>query len=82
MQEKERWSKDKFEIANKAKSEAARLSSLENEAAEKAKYVALHLLSNQASVCNVLCCDRVHIFFLFVHTVCYLVVACDTSSNA
>lgn len=39
LQEKEKWSKDKFEIANKAKSEASRLSSMENEAAEKAKYV-------------------------------------------
>ena len=38
LQEKEKWSKDKFEIANKAKAEAARLSSLENEAQDKAKY--------------------------------------------
>lgn len=44
LQDKERWSKDKFEIANKAKSEASRLSSMENEAAEKAKYVPCELL--------------------------------------
>lgn len=37
LQEKEKWSKEKFEIANKAKSEAARLTALEQEAQDKAK---------------------------------------------
>ena len=37
LQEKEKWSKEKFEIANKAKTEAARLSGLEQEAQDKAK---------------------------------------------
>ncbi len=37
LQEKEKWSKEKFEIANKAKTEAARLSALEQEAQDKAK---------------------------------------------
>ena len=37
LQEKEKWSKEKFEIANKAKTEASRLSALEQEAQDKAK---------------------------------------------
>ena len=37
IQDKEKWSKEKFEIANKAKQEAARLSALEQEAQDKAK---------------------------------------------
>ncbi len=37
LQDKEKWSKEKFEIANKAKTEAARLSALEQEAQDKAK---------------------------------------------
>lgn len=44
LQDKEKWSKDKFDIANKAKMEAARLSSMEDEAAEKAKYVPLIMI--------------------------------------
>lgn len=44
LQDKEKWSKDKFDIANKAKMEAARLSSMEDEAAEKAKYVPLFIV--------------------------------------
>ena len=37
LQDKEKWSKEKFEIANKAKMEAARLHTLEEEAQKKAQ---------------------------------------------
>ena len=54
-QEKEKWSKDKFEIANKAKSEASRLSSMENEAAEKAKYVSVNFRPFAYQECCCMC---------------------------
>ena len=37
LQDKDKWSKEKFEISNRAKAEADRLAKLEDEAAEKAK---------------------------------------------
>ena len=37
VQEKDKWSKDKLEAANRAKAEADRLQGLEDEAADKAK---------------------------------------------